>query len=108
MNTISSKLFYDKKWRRALRKNAHLELRALNYKLEDNVDILVITNTKNTTYVILPDNNYVVHNDLTYINVARSDCASTVATGSTVATLTSTAGTFGTLSCAGSADVRPK
>ncbi len=49
-------LFNDKDFRKKLRKHPKLCLQELKYDIDDNIDVIVKTNSKNTIYIILNDN----------------------------------------------------
>ncbi len=95
-------LFNDKDFRKKLRKHPKLCLQELKYDIDDNIDIIVKTNSKNTIYIILNNN---VDSDIMLdgIQAAKTKLLGTVATVGTLGTVGTAGSVLTTVSSASSA-----
>ncbi len=102
-NKELTNLYFNKEYRNAIRKNPNQTLNDLSDKLAGNIDIKIHTNSKDITYLVIP--NIAPNNlDLHALNAAElSTVGSVGSVGSflTLGTLGGTAGSFGSFGTAG-------
>ncbi len=96
-------LILDKELRNELRKNPKLALNKL-YNKNNDIEIVVVTNTKDTTYIAVLDNpNIQLDGDLGSITAAvKTSTASSVGSAGSAGTIGTVASCVGTFSTAGS------
>ncbi len=97
---IKNKLF-DKEFRQKIIANPNAYARELN-SLPDDVNIIVKTNTVDTTYIVFSDNK-ISGDDFGNINAAVGlSTVGTTGSGSTIGTVSGTASTFLSIGSVGS------
>lgn len=102
--------YHNLEFRRDLRAEPKKTLKEYEYPIEDDLEIQVVTNTKEVFYVAMIDHSNLNENYLQQlyggeVNVignkfSSAGTASSVGTLGTASTLTGTAATFGTVACA--------
>ncbi len=96
-------LAIDKELRKSLRNDVRKFSHDLGYDIPDNLDVVVVNNTKDKFYFVIPDKS-ISYEDVKSITAAEVGVGTTgtVGTGGSISTLGSAGGTVGTLGTIGS------
>ncbi len=96
--------FFDKGFRTQLRNDPEAILSDLGYILESGIEMRVLTNTKNKTYMIIParDNEILANIQASGSKVDTVATLGSASSAGTVSTISGTAGTASSVACVGS------
>ncbi len=101
---MRNELLYDKDFRKKIAKNPKAVFKEMKNEFSlDNLDIKVVTNNKNITYVVIPVES-AMNVDLNAIMAAgTAGTAGTASSAGSVSTITSTVGSISSGATAGTA-----
>ncbi len=109
-HNILGYLANDKELRKKFRNNPHKFSSELGYKTNHNLAVVVVSNTKNKIYFVMPDEtidvakfNVVAGTKLIDINVGTVFCVGSAGSASSMGCLCGSVGTVGTIGSAGTA-----